>query len=104
MQRKLWQENGVFANLKDSELESALISHLEEFLLELGRGFAFIGRQKRITIDGQHFYPDLVFYNVLTHSYVIIDLKMKHNLIMPTKEELIKEIEITRQKFKLIHS
>ena len=49
----IWQE---------SELESALISHLEEFLLELGRGFAFMGRQKRITIDGQHFYPDLVFY------------------------------------------
>lgn len=48
----IWQE---------SELERALISHLEEFLLELGRGFAFMGRQKRITIDGQHFYPDLVF-------------------------------------------
>ena len=64
----IWQE---------SELESALISHLEDFLLELGRGFAFMGRQKRITIDGQHFYPDLVFYNVLTRSYVIIDLKMR---------------------------
>ena len=149
----IWQE---------SELESALISHLEEFLLELGRGFAFMGRQKRITIDGQHFYPDLVFYNVLTRSYVIIDLKMrrvdysdigqmqlyvnyynrevcqpddnptigiilcsekndtvveytlgdrtdigvfsaKFDLIMPTKEELSREIELTRQKFKLIN-
>lgn len=149
----IWQE---------SELESALISHIEEFLLELGRGFAFMGRQKRITIDGQHFYPDLVFYNVLTRSYVIIDLKMKrvdysdigqmqlyvnyynrdvcqpddnptigiilcsekndtiieytlgdrkdigvfsakYNLIMPTKEELSREIELTRQKFKLIN-
>ncbi|MFA4182712.1 YhcG family protein [Xylanibacter rodentium] len=149
----IWQE---------SELESALISHLEEFLLELGRGFAFMGRQKRITIDGQHFYPDLVFYNVLTRSYVIIDLKMrrvdysdigqmqlyvnyynrevcqpddnptigiilcsekndtvveytlgdrtdigvfsaKYDLIMPTKEELSREIELTRQKFKLIN-
>lgn len=146
----------------ESDLERALISHLEEFLLELGRGFAFMGRQKRITIDGQHFYPDLVFYNVLTRSYVIIDLKMrrvdysdvaqmqlyvnyynrdvcqpddnptigiilcsekndtiveytlgdrndigvfsaKYNLIMPTKEELSREIEITRQKFKLIN-
>lgn len=57
MQRKLWQENGVFANLKDSEFESALISHLEEFLLELGRGFAFIGRQKRITF----FNPSPIF-------------------------------------------
>lgn len=149
----IWQE---------SELESALISHLEEFLLELGRGFAFMGRQKRITIDGQHFYPDLVFYNVLTRSYVIIDLKMrrvdysdigqmqlyvnyynrevcqpddnptigiilcsekndtvveytlgdrtdigvfsaKYDLVMPTKEELSREIELTRQKFKLIN-
>ncbi len=149
----LWQE---------SELESALISHLEEFLLELGRGFAFMGRQKRITIDGQHFYPDLVFYNVLTRNYIIIDLKMnrvdysdvgqmqlyvnyynrevcqpddnptigiilcsekndtvieytlgdrkdigvfsaKYDLVMPTKEELSREIKLTRQKFKLIN-
>ncbi|MBD5352813.1 MAG: DUF1016 domain-containing protein [Bacteroides sp.] len=148
----IWQE---------SDLERALISHLEEFLLELGRGFAFMGRQKRITIDGQHFYPDLVFYNVLTRSYVIIDLKMKrvdygdvaqmqlyvnyynkdvcqpddnptvgiilcsekndtvveytlgdrkdigvfsakYNLVMPTKEELSREIEITRRKFNMI--
>lgn len=147
---------------RESQLESALISHLEEFLLELGRGFAFMGRQKRITIDGQHFYPDLVFYNVLTRSYVIIDLKMgaadysdvgqmqlyvnyynrdvcqpddnptigiilcaekndtvieytlgnrtdigvfsaKYDLIMPSKEELAREIEITRQKFKMIN-
>ena len=146
----------------ESELEKALISHLEEFLLELGRGFAFIGRQKRITIDGQHFYPDLVFYNVLTKSYVIIDLKMgkadysdvgqmqlyvnyynmdicqpddnptigiilcakkndavikytlgdrkdigvyqaKYDLVMPSEEELRREIEITREKFRLIH-
>ena len=146
----------------EAELESALISHLEEFLLELGRGFAFIGRQKRITIDGQHFYPDLVFYNVLTKGYVIIDLKMgkadysdvgqmqlyvnyynmevcqsddnptigiilcakkneavvrytlgdrkdigvfqaKYDVIMPTEEELRREIEVTRQKFLMIH-
>lgn len=149
----IWQE---------SELERALISHLEDFLLELGRGFAFMGRQKRITIDGQHFYPDLVFYNVITRSYVIIDLKMKrvdysdigqmqlyvnyynrevcqsddnptigiilcsekndtvieytlgdrkdigifsakYELVMPTKEELSREIELTRHKFKLIN-
>lgn len=65
------------AALRESELESAIISHLEEFLLELGRGFAFMGRQKRITIDGQHYYPDLVFYNIITRNYIIIDLKMK---------------------------
>lgn len=59
----------------ESELQKALLSHLQEFLLELGRGFAFMGRQKRITIEGQNFYPDLVFYNVITKSYIIIDLK-----------------------------
>lgn len=60
----------------ESELQKALLAHLQEFLLELGRGFAFMGRQKRITIDGQNFYPDLVFYNAITKSYVIIDLKI----------------------------
>lgn len=148
--------------LLESELESAIISHIEQFLLELGRGFAFLGRQKRITIDGQHFYPDLVFYNIITRSYVIIDLKMKtvdysdigqmqlyvnyynmevrregenptvgiilcsenndavvkytlgnrndigvfspqYKLIMPTEEKLKREIEMTRENFKLLN-
>lgn len=151
------------AALQESELESAILSHIEQFLLELGRGFAFMGRQKRITIDGQHFYPDLVFYNIITRSYIIIDLKMKrvdysdigqmqlyvnyynmevcrpgenptigiilcsekneavvkytlgdrkdigvfsseYKLIMPTEEEFKREIEITRQNFKLLNS
>lgn len=151
---EVWQER---------DLENALISHLQEFLLELGRGFAFVGRQKRITIDGQHFYPDLVFYNILTKSYVIIDLKSgkadysdvgqmqlyvnyynmdicqpddnptvgiilcakkndavikytlgdrkdigvfqaKYDLVMPTEDELRREIEITREKFRLTHN
>lgn len=144
---------------RESELEDALITHLQDFMLELGRGFAFIGRQKRITIDGEHFYPDLVFYNVITKSYVIIDLKTgkadyadvgqmqlyvnyynmevcgdgdnptvgiilcaeknnavikytlgartdigvfqaKYNLVMPTEEELRREIDLTRENFK----
>ena len=148
--------------LLESELESAIISHIEQFLLELGRGFAFLGRQKRITIDGQHFYPDLVFYNIITRSYVIIDLKMKtvdysdigqmqlyvnyynmevcregenptvgiilcsenndavvkytlgnrndigvfssqYKLIMPTEDELKREIDMTRENFKLLN-
>lgn len=151
------------AALRESELESAIISHLEEFLLELGRGFAFMGRQKRLTIDGQHFYPDLVFYNIITRSYVIIDLKMgevnysdigqmqlyvnyynmevrredenptvgiilcskkndavvkytlgnrndigifspEYKLIMPSEDELKRELERTREKFVLLHS
>lgn len=48
--------------LLESDLETALISRLQDFLLELGSGFAFIGQQVRITLDGDHFYPDLVFY------------------------------------------
>ena len=49
---------------RESDLEQALITHLQKFLLELGRGFAFEARQKRITFDGRHFYIDLVFYNL----------------------------------------
>lgn len=148
--------------LQESDLESAIISHLEQFMLELGRGFAFVGRQKRITIDGQHFYPDLVFYNIPARCYVIIDLKMhspdysdigqmqlyvnyynidictdqdnptigiilcsekndsvvrytlgnrndigvfspQYKLIIPTEEELKREIEITRENFNLLN-
>jgi predicted nuclease of restriction endonuclease-like (RecB) superfamily len=60
----------------ESDLEQSLISKLREFLLELGKGFAFMARQQRITIDGQHYWIDLVFYNRLTHSFVLIDLKV----------------------------
>ncbi|MES2459446.1 MAG: PDDEXK nuclease domain-containing protein [Armatimonadota bacterium] len=59
----------------ESDLETALIAKLEQFLLELGKGFAFMGRQKRISFDGEHFYIDLVFYNRLTRCFVLIDLK-----------------------------
>ena len=55
---------------------TGLIDKLREFLLELGKGFAFMARQQRITIDGQHFWIDLVFYNRLTRSFVLIDLKV----------------------------
>lgn len=150
------------AALQETELENAIIAHLEQFLLELGRGFAFIGRQKRITIDGQHFYPDLVFYNIPARCYVIIDLKMhspdyadigqmqlyvnyynmevcsnddnptvgiilcsekndsvvrytlgnrndisvfspQYKLVMPTEEELKREIEISRENYRLLN-
>jgi len=60
----------------EKELERALIDHLQHFLLELGRGFSFVARQQRITLDGDHFYIDLVFYNRLTKSFVLIDLKI----------------------------
>lgn len=61
--------------LSESNLETALINNLEEFLRELGKGFAFIGRQKRITFDNDHYYADLVMYHVILKCYVIIDLK-----------------------------
>jgi predicted nuclease of restriction endonuclease-like (RecB) superfamily len=60
----------------EKDLENALISKLQQFLLELGRGFAFMARQQRITLDDRHFYIDLVFYNRLTRSFVLIDLKV----------------------------
>ncbi|KHO02175.1 hypothetical protein JS61_07960 (plasmid) [Rickettsia felis] len=61
--------------LVESKLEEALINNLQHFLLELSKGFAFIGRQKRLTLDGNHFYADLVFYHVILKCYVIIDIK-----------------------------
>ncbi len=60
----------------ESNLEQALIDHLQQFLLELGRGFSFVSRQKRFTLDGQNFYIDLVFYNYILKCFVLIDLKM----------------------------
>lgn len=63
------------AAFRESDLEQVLITHLQRFLLELGRGFTFEARQKRITFDGRHFYIDLVFYNYLMRCFVLIDLK-----------------------------
>jgi len=71
-----------FVQLKDnkkyleSELEETLIDKLNEFLLELGKGFAFVARQKRISTETKHFYVDLVFYNYLLKCFVLIDLKV----------------------------
>lgn len=59
----------------ESELEQALIDKIQDFLLELGRGFSFVARQKRITADGDHYYIDLVFYNYILKCFVVIDLK-----------------------------
>ncbi len=60
----------------ESDLEQALITHLQKFLLELGRGFSFVARQKRITFDGRHFRIDLVFYNYILKCFILIDLKV----------------------------
>ena len=66
-EQPLWRERG---------LESALIDRLSAFMLELGKGFCFVGRQKRITLDGDHYFVDLVFYHRLLRCFVLLDLKM----------------------------
>ena len=70
-----------FLDIKDrrfleKDLESNLLEHIQEFLLELGRGFSFISRQKRIDVDGDNFYIDLVFYNYNLKCFALIDLKL----------------------------
>jgi predicted nuclease of restriction endonuclease-like (RecB) superfamily len=64
------------ASYSESELESAIVTHIENFLLELGKGFLFEARQKRFTFDEEHFFVDLVLYNRLLRCYVLIDLKI----------------------------
>jgi len=63
------------SRLVETDLEQALIDNMQAFLLELGKGFAFVARQERLTLDGDHFYIDLVFYHTVLKCYVIIDLK-----------------------------
>lgn len=60
----------------ETDIEQALINHLQKFLLELGRGFSFVARQKHFNVDGRHFYIDLVFYNYILKCFVLIDLKI----------------------------
>jgi predicted nuclease of restriction endonuclease-like (RecB) superfamily len=60
----------------ERDLEQAIIDRVEDFLLELGKGFCFVARQKRLSLDGDHFYVDLVFYNRLLRCFVLIDLKL----------------------------
>lgn len=62
-------------HIYEGEIEGALIEHLQNFLLELGRGFSFVARQKRFTLDGQDFFIDLVFYNYILKCFVLFDLK-----------------------------
>lgn len=63
--------------LIESKIEQALIENMQQFLLEFGRGFAFVARQKRLTLEGDHFYADLVMYNIPLKSYVIVDIKTR---------------------------
>ena len=68
---------GLSANndFSESELEQAIIDHLQKFIMEMGRGFALVGRQKRIVTDTADYYIDLVFYNFELHCFFLIDLK-----------------------------
>lgn len=59
----------------ESDLEAALVAQIEKFLLELGRGFMFVGTQQRVTFNNHHYYVDMVFYNKILKSYVLIELK-----------------------------
>ena len=59
----------------ESDLEAALVAQIEKFLLELGRGFMFVGTQQRVTFANHHYYVDMVFYNKILRSYVLIELK-----------------------------
>jgi predicted nuclease of restriction endonuclease-like (RecB) superfamily len=67
---------GERAEWRERELEQAIIDRIEAFLLELGKGFCFVSRQKRLTLEGDHFYVDLVFYNRLLRCFVLVDLKL----------------------------
>ena len=62
-------------SLMESDLEQALVQQIEKFLLELGRGFMFVGTQQRVTINNTHYYVDMVFYNKILRAYVLIELK-----------------------------
>lgn len=64
--------------MTESKLEQKIIDNLQTFLLELGKGFSFVGRQYRLTLDNDHYYVDLVFYHRILKCFVLIDLKTKH--------------------------
>lgn len=61
--------------IMESDLEKALVTHIEKFLLELGKGFMYVGSQQRVTLGNTHYYVDIVFYNKILRSYVLIELK-----------------------------
>jgi len=68
---------GLTEHISERELERSLLEHLKEFLLELGKGFAFMGSQYHLEVGGQDYYLDLLFYNTILRAYVVIDLKVE---------------------------
>ena len=107
--------------LSESELEDALMNHLQGFLLELGRGFCFEARQKRLLIGGEHFFCDLVFYHRLLKCHVLIELKVdefrhehlgqlntyvawyRENEMQPGDQPPVGILLCTRQNGELVH-
>ena len=69
-------ESFIHESLQESKVEQALINNLQQFLLALGKGFAFVARQQRISCEDQDFYVDLVFYNFKLKCFLLIDLKL----------------------------
>lgn len=65
-----------YPGLREAELEKAIIDNLQHFLLEIGKGFSFVSRQKRMRFEDEDFYVDLVFYNYILQCFFLIDLKI----------------------------
>ena len=82
--------------IMESDIEESLVRQIEKFLLELGKGFMFVGTQQRITYKNKHYYADMVFYNKILKSYVIIELK--HSDFMP---EAVGQINMYLNYYKL---
>ena len=75
---------GLKLNYKEKDLEQSIIDNMSKFLLELGKGYAYVARQKALKIDNKTYYVDLVFYNSILRCYVLIDLKLdklQHNAL-----------------------
>jgi RecB family endonuclease NucS len=81
--------------IEEKELEQALINHLQEFILELGNGFCFEARQKRILIDDEYYFIDLVFYNRILKCHVLIELKTEY-----AKHEHIGQLKVYLEHYK----
>ena len=81
--------------IEEKELEQALITHLQEFILELGNGFCFEARQKRILIDDEYYFIDLVFYHRILKCHILIELKTEQ-----AKHEHIGQLKVYLQHYK----
>ncbi len=84
--------------IKEKELERKLVRHIEDFLLEMGRGFMFVGSQERMTINNTHYYVDMVFYNEIAAEYILSGFENKvfasqYTYVLPKKEDLVQELE-----------